>query len=309
MRESVPARTSRGAATSMPFDRDILLRDLHRVAYIADVQLATAIVLMESLDRPLLVEGEAGVGKTEAAKAVAKVTGRRLIRLQCYEGLDVNAAVYEWNYQRQLLAIKISEGENLSASEREEHIFQEQYLLRRPLLEAIQVEEACVLLIDEIDSADEEFEAYLLEVLSDYQVTIPELGTLSARSIPLVFLTSNRTRELSDALRRRCLYHYVDYPSEEREIEIVSARLPGLSRRLAVQVAGFVQALRKEDLKKRPGIAETLDWAAALAGLDVADIADDPDAVLGTLMCLLKTREDRDAMRPDVVARLTAKVA
>ncbi len=309
MRESVPARLRRGAATSMPFDRDILLRDLRRVAYIADVQLATAITLMETLERPLLVEGEAGVGKTEVAKAVAEVTGRRLIRLQCYEGLDVNAAVYEWNYQRQLLAIKISEGENLTASEREENIFQEQYLLRRPLLEAIQVEEPCVLLIDEIDSADEEFEAYLLEVLSDYQITIPELGTLSARSIPLVFLTSNRTRELSDALRRRCLYHYVDYPSEEREIEIVSARLPGLSRRLAVQVAGFVQALRKEDLRKRPGIAETLDWAAALAGLDVADIADDPEAVLGTLMCLLKTREDRDAMRPDVVARLTAKVA
>ena len=282
MREKVPARLSRGAATSMPFDRDILLRDLGRVAYIADVQLA---------------------------KAVAEVTGRRLIRLQCYEGLDVNAAVYEWNYQRQLLAIKISEGENLTASEREENIFQERYLLRRPLLEAIQVEEPCVLLIDEIDSADEEFEAYLLEVLSDYQITIPELGTLSARSIPLVFLTSNRTRELSDALRRRCLYHYVDYPSEEREIEIISARLPGLSRRLAVQVAGFVQGLRKEDLRKRPGIAETLDWAAALAGLDVADIADDPEAVLGTLMCLLKTREDRDAMRPDVVARLTAKVA
>ncbi len=309
MREKVPARLSRGAATSMPFDRDILLRDLRRVAYIADVQLATAITLMESLKRPLLVEGEAGVGKTEVAKAVAEVTGRRLIRLQCYEGLDVNAAVYEWNYQRQLLAIKISEGENLTASEREENIFQERYLLRRPLLEAIQVEEPCVLLIDEIDSADEEFEAYLLEVLSDYQITIPELGTLSARSIPLVFLTSNRTRELSDALRRRCLYHYVDYPSEEREIEIISARLPGLSRRLAVQVAGFVQALRKEDLRKRPGIAETLDWAAALAGLDVADIADDPEAVLGTLMCLLKTREDRDAMRPDVVARLTAKVA
>ena len=309
MREKVPARLSRGAATSMPFDRDILLRDLGRVAYIADVQLATAITLMESLKRPLLVEGEAGVGKTEVAKAVAEVTGRRLIRLQCYEGLDVNAAVYEWNYQRQLLAIKISEGENLTASEREENIFQERYLLRRPLLEAIQVEEPCVLLIDEIDSADEEFEAYLLEVLSDYQITIPELGTLSARSIPLVFLTSNRTRELSDALRRRCLYHYMDYPSEEREIEIVSARLPGLSRRLAVQVAGFVQALRKEDLRKRPGIAETLDWAAALAGLDVADIADDPEAVLGTLMCLLKTREDRDAIRPDVVARLTAKVA
>ena len=293
----------------IPDGIDATLELLKRENYIADRSLATTIHLAPKLVRPLFLEGEAGVGKTEVAKAVAEVTGRRLIRLQCYEGLDVNAAVYEWNYQRQLLAIKISEGENLTASEREENIFQERYLLRRPLLEAIQVEEPCVLLIDEIDSADEEFEAYLLEVLSDYQITIPELGTLSARSIPLVFLTSNRTRELSDALRRRCLYHYVDYPSEEREIEIVSARLPGLSRRLAVQVAGFVQALRKEDLRKRPGIAETLDWAAALAGLDVADIADDPEAVLGTLMCLLKTREDRDAMRPDVVARLTAKVA
>lgn len=293
----------------MEFDRETLLRDLQSVAYIADRQLATAITLMGKLDRPLLLEGEAGVGKTEVGKAVAQVTGRRLIRLQCYEGLDVTTAVYEWNYQKQLLAIKISEGEDLTAQEREDHIFQEDYLLRRPLLEAIQSEDPVVLLIDEIDRADEEFEAYLLEVLSDYQITIPELGTLTAKSIPLVFLTSNSTRELSDALRRRCIYHYVEYPSEEREVRIISARLPDLSRHLASQAARFVQALRKEDLRKKPGIAETLDWTAALIGFDVKDIGDDPDVIHETLMCLLKTREDLESMQPEVIDRLVEKVA
>lgn len=293
----------------MEFDRETLLRDLKSVAYIADRQLATAIALMGKLDRPLLLEGEAGVGKTEVGKAVAQVTGRRLIRLQCYEGLDVTTAVYEWNYQRQLLAIKISEGEDLTAQEREDNIFQEDYLLRRPLLEAIQSEDPVVLLIDEIDRADEEFEAYLLEVLSDYQITIPEIGTLTARTIPLVFLTSNSTRELSDALRRRCIYHYVEYPSEEREVRIISARLPDLSRHLASQAARFVQALRKEDLRKKPGIAETLDWTAALIGFDVKDIGDDPDVIHETLMCLLKTREDLESMQPEVIDRLVEKVA
>ena len=293
----------------MEFDRKTLLRDLQSVGYIADRQLATAIALMGKLDRPLLLEGEAGVGKTEVGKAVAQVTGRRLIRLQCYEGLDVTTAVYEWNYQRQLLAIKISEGEDLTAQEREDNIFQEDYLLRRPLLEAIQSEDPVVLLIDEIDRADEEFEAYLLEVLSDYQITIPELGTLTAKSIPLVFLTSNSTRELSDALRRRCIYHYVEYPSEDREVRILSARLPDLSRHLASQAARFVQALRKEDLRKKPGIAETLDWTAALIGLDIKDIGDDPEAIHETLMCLLKTREDLECMQPEVIDRLVEKVA
>lgn len=293
----------------MEFDRETLLRDLKSVAYIADRQLATAIALMGKLDRPLLLEGEAGVGKTEVGKAVAQVTGRRLIRLQCYEGLDVTTAVYEWNYQRQLLAIKISEGEDLTAQEREDNIFQEDYLLRRPLLEAIQSEDPVVLLIDEIDRADEEFEAYLLEVLSDYQITIPEIGTLTARTIPLVFLTSNSTRELSDALRRRCIYHYVEYPSEEREVRIISARLPDLSRHLTSQAARFVQALRKEDLRKKPGIAETLDWTAALIGFDVKDIGDDPDVIHETLMCLLKTREDLESMQPEVIDRLVEKVA
>ena len=293
----------------MEFDRETLLRDLQSVGYIADRQLATAIALMGKLDRPLLLEGEAGVGKTEVGKAVAQVTGRRLIRLQCYEGLDVTTAVYEWNYQRQLLAIKISEAEDLTAREREDNIFQEDYLLRRPLLEAIQSEDPVVLLIDEIDRADEEFEAYLLEVLSDYQITIPELGTLTAKSIPLVFLTSNSTRELSDALRRRCIYHYVEYPSEDREVRILSARLPDLSRHLASQAARFVQALRKEDLRKKPGIAETLDWTAALIGLDIKDIGDDPDVIHETLMCLLKTREDLECMQPEVIDRLVEKVA
>ncbi|MCH8236827.1 MAG: MoxR family ATPase [Proteobacteria bacterium] len=293
----------------MEFDRKTLLRDLQSVGYIADRQLATAIALMGKLDRPLLLEGEAGVGKTEVGKAVAQVTGRRLIRLQCYEGLDVTTAVYEWNYQRQLLAIKISEAEDLTAREREDNIFQEDYLLRRPLLEAIQSEDPVVLLIDEIDRADEEFEAYLLEVLSDYQITIPEIGTLTAKSMPLVFLTSNNTRELSDALRRRCIYHYVEYPSEDREVRILTARLPDLSHHLASQAARFVQALRKEDLRKKPGIAETLDWTAALIGFDVKDIGDDPDVIHETLMCLLKTREDLECMQPEVIDRLVEKVA
>ena len=293
----------------MMLDKETLLRDLEAAAYVADSRLATAIALMTMLDRPLLLEGEAGVGKTEVGKAVAEVTGRRLIRLQCYEGLDVNSAVYEWNYQRQLLAIKISEGQDLSAAERESHIFQEDYLLRRPLLDAILAEDPTVLLIDEIDRADEEFEAYLLEVLSDFQITIPELGTLVARTVPLVFLTSNSTRELSDALRRRCLYHYVDYPSEDREIRIIRARLPELSGQVAGQVARFVQALRKEDIRKKPGIAETLDWAAALIGLEVTDIRDDPGVIHDTLMCLLKTRADRESLRPEVIERLVAKVA
>ena len=293
----------------MEFDRKTLLRDLQSVGYIADRQLATAIALMGKLDRPLLLEGEAGVGKTEVGKAVAQVTGRRLIRLQCYEGLDVTTAVYEWNYQRQLLAIKISEAEDLTAREREDNIFEEDYLLRRPLLEAIQSEDPVVLLIDEIDRADEEFEAYLLEVLSDYQITIPEIGTLTAKSMPLVFLTSNNTRELSDALRRRCIYHYVEYPSEDREVRILTARLPDLSHHLASQAARFVQALRKEDLRKKPGIAETLDWTAALIGFDVKDIGDDPDVIHETLMCLLKTREDLECMQPEVIDRLVEKVA
>ncbi len=244
-------------------------RRFEAVGYIADAELATALFLLDHLKRPLLLEGDAGVGKTEVAKALAQALDCRLIRLQCYEGLDVNAAVYEWNYQRQLLAIKLLESSDDDADSKEQRIFSEAFLLQRPLLEAITQPESPVLLIDEIDRADEEFEAFLLEVLSDYQITIPELGTQHAVSTPRVILTSNATRELSDALRRRCLYHYVDYPSFDKELRIVRARLPDIGARLAQQVVGFVQQLRREDLRKKPGIAETLDWAAALMGLGV----------------------------------------
>jgi MoxR-like ATPase len=293
----------------MELSRDEVMKGLAEVGYVADPQLATAIVLMRRLERPLLLEGEAGVGKTEVGKVLARMLERPLIRLQCYEGLDANAAVYEWNYQRQLLAIKIRESENLSAEAKEAHIFQRDFLLERPLLKAIQAEEPAVLLIDEIDRADEEFEAYLLEVLSDFQISIPELGTIAATSIPWVVLTSNRTRELSDALRRRCLYHYVDYPSEDKEVRIVLARVPGVEARLAGQVVRFVQAVRKEDLRKTPGVAETLDFAAALLGLGVRDLKENPEAVLDSLLCLLKTHEDQAALSREVVARVLGKVA
>jgi MoxR-like ATPase len=262
---------------------------------------------MRQLARPLLIEGEAGVGKTEVAKALAAIFATPLIRLQCYEGLDANAAVYEWDYQRQLLAIKIWESEDRTAEEKERHIFDEEFLLKRPLLKAITMEKPPVLLVDEIDRADEEFEAYLLEVLSDFQISIPELGTVKATAIPYVVLTSNGTRELSDALRRRCLYHYVDLPSEAKELLIVSARLPGIERALAAQVVRFVQALRKEDLRKKPGVAETLDWAAALMGLEVKDLRADPEALHESLMCLLKTQEDQAAVPIEVVERLAGR--
>jgi len=279
------------------------------IGYIADDTLATALVLAENLKRPLLIEGAAGVGKTEAAKALAAILGTPLIRLQRYEGLDANAAIYEWNYQRQLLAIKAREHEHTSADEIEAHIFSEPYLLKRPLLEAISQDKPPVLLIDEIDRADEEFEAYLLEVLSDFQITIPELGTILARSIPYVVLTSNGTRELSDALRRRCLYTYVDFPEPERELAIIAARLPDIEARLAGEIAHFVRELRKEDLEKVPGIAETLDWSAALVGLEIKDIGDDLDAVQSTLICLLKTERDLKMVTPEVTSRLIGKAA
>ena len=282
---------------------------LATVHYVADDTLATALQLALTLGRPLLLEGEAGVGKTEIAKALAAILETRLIRLQCYEGLDANAAIYEWNYQRQLLAIKASEHENTSAGEIEKHIFSEDYLLRRPLLEAISQDKAPVLLIDEIDRADEEFEAYLLEILSDFQITIPELGTITAKTIPIVVLTSNATRELSDALRRRCLYAYIEFPDPERELAIILGRLPDIEERLALQVARFVRELRKEDLDKVPGIAETLDWAAALAGLDIKDLGNDPALVQSSLICLLKTEADAKAVTPEVTSRLIGQAA
>ena len=275
--------------------------------YIADDDLAMAVALMDRLERPLLIEGEAGVGKTEVANTLAKVFGSRLIRLQCYEGLDANAAVYEWNYQRQLLAIKIREHGEMSAEEQEAHIFTKDFLLERPLLAAISAPEPPVLLIDEIDRADDEFEAYLLEVLADYQISIPELGTVQATSVPRVVLTSNATRELSDALRRRCLYTYLDFPDEDKELRIVYAHNPAIDEALAGQVVRFVQALRREDLEKVPGIAETLDWVRALTGLEITGLDSDPVAVRQSLLCLLKTRRDRESLAPEVVDRLVAR--
>jgi MoxR-like ATPase len=293
----------------MNLNRNQISDRLATVGYVADRDLATALWLMDFLKRPLLLEGEAGVGKTEVAKALAALHETELIRLQCYEGLDQNAALYEWNYQRQLLAIKAREGAGEDADRIEEHIFSEKYLLERPLLAAIRREKPPVLLVDEVDRADEEFEAFLLELLSDFQVSIPELGTITARSIPRVVLTSNATRELSDALRRRCLYHYVDFPDVDREALIIVTRLPGIDTALALQIARMVTAIRKEDLRKIPGVAETLDWAATLAGLEVHDLRQEPEKVHETLICLLKTHEDRSRLTREVTDRLLGKVA
>mgnify|MGYP001815377771 CR=1 FL=1 len=283
--------------------------DLQAVGYVAERDLASTLDLAVQMRKPLLLEGDAGVGKTEVAKALSRLFDCQLIRLQCYEGLDTNAAVYEWNYQHQLMAIKLQERNERSASDAEKHIFSRTYLLERPLLRSISQTESPVLLVDEIDRADEEFEAYLLEVLSDFQITIPELGTVEATTLPYVILTSNGTRELSDALRRRCLYHYVDFPSFDKELSIVLTRLPDIGQRLAGQIVGYVQGLRKLDLRKHPGIAETLDWAAALVNRKVAALGDNPETVIDSLACLLKTREDREALVPAVSERLVAKAS
>jgi MoxR-like ATPase len=294
---------------TMTLSRDEISDRLATVGYVADRDIATALWLMDYLKRPLLLEGEAGVGKTEVAKALAAVHDAELIRLQCYEGLDQNAALYEWNYQRQLLAIKTREGMGEDAGAIEEHIFSERYLLERPLLAAIRRLDPPVLLIDEVDRADEEFEAFLLELLSDFQVSIPELGTVKATSIPRVVLTSNGTREISDALRRRCLYHYVDFPDVDREAKIIFMRTPRIDAALASQVARMVAAVRKEDLRKVPGVAETLDWAATLAGLDIHDLRAEPEVVYDTMICLLKTHEDRARLSREVSDRILGKVA
>lgn len=272
-------------------DERALREQLQRVGYLADADLATTTWLAGRLQRPLLIEGDAGVGKTALATALAQAQGAELVRLQCFEGLDLAQAAYEWNYGRQLMAIRLTEAR--SASAQESDVFARDYLLERPLLKAISQSGPCVLLIDEIDRADEAFEAYLLEVLADYQITVPELGTLRAQHIPQVILTSNGTRELSDALRRRCLYHYLDYPTLAREIAIVKSAVPEADTRLVEDCVQFVQRLRTEDLAKTPGVAETLDWVRALHQLSQRTLPEDAAVLLSTLGCLLKTREDR----------------
>jgi MoxR-like ATPase len=277
---------------------DELESSLRGVDYLPDRGLATALFLSLALEKPVLLEGEAGVGKTEAAKALAAALGSDLIRLQCYEGLDVSHAVYEWNYPRQLLHIRAAQEGTVSESE----LFGPEFLIRRPLLEAIDTDEQVVLLIDEVDRADEEFEAFLLEVLSDFQITIPELGTIRARRKPAVVLTSNRTRELHDALKRRTLFHWIGHPSLEREVEIVRLRVPGIPERLAAEAAAFVRGLRMLDLAKPPGVAETIDWAHALAALGREEI--DAEVVEQTLGSVLKYREDIEAVRDETLAGL-----
>ncbi|MGI9367155.1 MAG: AAA family ATPase [Rhizobiaceae bacterium] len=282
--------------------------DLEAHGYVASDALSMALYLSIHLGRPLLLEGAAGVGKTQIAKTLADMRQTNLIRLQCYEGLDASSAIYEWNYQRQLLSIRAA-SEAQEAEQIEEKIFSEKYLLRRPLLEAIQQNVPPVLLIDEIDRADEEFEAFLLEILSDFQVSIPELGTVNAVSKPLVVLTANGARDLSDALRRRCIYSFVDYPDRATELAILNKRQPGLNARLAEQIVGFVQALRKEELEKKPGVAETLDWAAAISGLGLNDLSDDPVTLQASLVCLLKTQSDQAAIPTEIAQRLVGKAA
>ena len=279
---------------------------LERRGYIADPSIATALFLAREMRKPLLVEGDAGGGKTELAKVLAQLLDTELIRLQCYEGLDVNTALYEWNYPRQILRVRIAEDEGRAASEIEDLIFSRNYLLERPLLRAITRPEAPpVLLIDEIDRADEGFEAFLLEVLSDFQVTVPELGTIRAEHVPHVILTSNRSREIGDALRRRCLYLYIEHPALEKEVRIIRAKVPGASERLAVEIGRFMQAIRKRRLSKTPGVAETLDWAQALVHLHRDHL--DAEVVAQTLGFFLKDQHDLQDLGQDELAALVAE--
>jgi MoxR-like ATPase len=278
-----------------------LLDQLDREAYVADPAIATSLHLALELHKPLLVEGHAGVGKTEIAKVLARLLGTDLIRLQCYEGLDASTALYEWNYARQLLHIRLQESDGARASDAEARIFSEPFLLKRPLLQAIAHEgRPPVLLVDEIDRSDEEFEAFLLEVLSDFQVTVPEIGTIRARERPHVILTSNRSRELSDALRRRCLYLWIDYPPFEKELSIVRRKVPGASEELAAQIVGLVQRLRRAKLSKVPGVSETLDWAAALVVLHASHLT--PEVLADTMGCLVKDEADLRKMRVEIEA-------
>ncbi len=278
---------------NLPGSIDATLALLAQADYLADRSLATVLFLALRMGRPLFLEGEAGVGKTEVAKVLATTLGRKLIRLQCYEGLDIAAAVYEWNYGAQMIAIRLAEAEGVEDREHlAQDVFSEKFLIKRPLLQALEPDVAGppVLLIDELDRTDEAFEAFLLEVLSDFQVTIPELGTVKAAHPPIVVVTSNRTREIHDALKRRCLYHWLGYPNAERELSIVRAKVPGIAERLSREIVHFVQSLRREDLFKAPGVAETLDWASALSELDA--VALDPATVSDTLGVLLKYQDD-----------------
>ena len=295
--------------TALPTSIDQTAELLARADYVAERSLATAVFLSLKMGRPLFLEGEAGVGKTEIAKVLASTLGRKLVRLQCYEGLDVASAVYEWNYARQMIEIRMAEAEGASSRESlAQDIFSEKFLIRRPILQAVEGDIGLppVLLIDELDRTDEPFEAYLLEVLSDFQVTIPELGTIKAAEPPIVILTSNRTREIHDAIKRRCFYHWVDYPDAERELEILRRKAPGVAERLSQEVVGFIQRLRKMDLFKLPGVAETIDWSKALVALD--KLALDPQTVNDTLGTLLKYQDDITRIRGSEAERLLSEV-
>ena len=293
----------------LPNNIDDTLALLSQEDYVADRSLATTLFLALKMGRPLFLEGEAGVGKTEIAKVLSAALGRRLVRLQCYEGLDIASAVYEWNYSRQMIEIRLTEAAgDVDKQGLSSDVFSSDFLIERPLLQALRGEEdgPSVLLIDELDRTDEPFEAYLLEILSDFQITIPEIGTIKAKQPPIVIITSNRTREIHDALKRRCLYHWVDYPSAERELQIVNAKLPGIDSKLSQQLVAFVQRLRDQDLFKSPGVAETLDWADALTQLD--KVALDGDTIDNTLGALLKYQDDISRIRGSEAAQLLEQV-
>ena len=294
---------------ALPSSIDVTLALLNQGDYIADRALATTLFLSLSMGKPLFLEGEAGVGKTEIAKVLSQALGRRLVRLQCYEGLDVSSAVYEWNYSRQMIEIRLAEASgSVNKQDLSTDVFSNDFLIERPLLQALHSDEngPPVLLIDELDRTDEPFEAYLLEILSDFQITIPEIGTIKAEEPPIVIITSNRTREIHDALKRRCLYHWIDYPNSERELQIVTAKLPGIDVQLSQQLVAFVQRLRDEDLFKSPGVAETLDWADALTQLD--KVALDSEAIDNTLGTLLKYQDDIARIRGSEAAQLLEQI-
>jgi MoxR-like ATPase len=294
---------------ALPTSIDDTAALLAKADYVAERSLATAVFLALRMKKPLFLEGEAGVGKTEIAKVLSSTLGRKLVRLQCYEGLDIASAVYEWNYPRQMIEIRLAEAEGVKSREGlEEDIFTEKFLIRRPILQALEGDFAGppVLLIDELDRTDEPFEAYLLEVLADFQVTIPEIGTVKAEEPPIVVITSNRTREIHDAVKRRCLYHWVDYPNAQRELEILRRKAPGASEKLSQEVVGFVQRLRKMDLFKLPGVAETIDWSQALVALDT--LALDPETINNTLGALLKYQDDIARVQGTEAARILSEV-